>query len=78
MDAKCQTINKDGIISHITDPQNKVHLKLVSLNEFSKCEFDNKETDYCTIVGDKLFISSKAKYDYAIIHYAKNHKHHDT
>lgn len=69
-----QGIEKDGVISYITDPSGKIHLKLVSPEDFSRCEFDKTEIDYCMIVGEKLFISSKASYDHAIVHYTKHQK----
>lgn len=70
--ARMQEIEKEGIISNITDPSGSIFIKVVSPEDFSLCEFNKLETDYCTIIGSRLYLSSKAKYDHALIHYAKS------
>lgn len=67
---KIQKIEKNGIVTQITDPNGHIVLMIVSPDQFSMLENDKTSIHYCTIIGDVVHISSKAKYRTVKIHYA--------
>jgi hypothetical protein len=65
-----QKIDNSRVSTRITTPDNSMQVKVVSLEDFAKLEYEGVEKDYCTIIDDVLRLSPKAKYDYVLIHYA--------
>jgi len=63
-----------GVITYITTPDRETYVKVVSPEDFSRCEFNNTEIHYCTIIGDSIYISSKAKYNHVLVHYSPEPK----